>query len=131
MVLLAAVPSSLDLSGILTSVLEVRPRANRRASIHSFAAVSRLMRATDVGSAIARAPIRSVPPSLSTPRAPGSSAGSLTHSKAFSFPAALLCAGPNMTSMVILDITLRSVTMGYKAWSSFIWPGPASREATH
>ena len=125
----ATVSSSFCLLGILHFLLEARPPAHRRASVHFFSEISRLRCARGLGSGTARACARSEYPSHSTPRASGSSAASLAYSSAFSFLGTPLCAGHQQVSMVTSGRALRSTAMFLLAWSAYIWPGPGSSEA--
>lgn len=77
-----------------------RSPTHRLALAHFFSKISRLRCAGDLGSGISRAP----PCNYSTPCASGSSAASLAHSLAFSFPVAPLCAGRHR----IFDDNIRS-----------------------
>ena len=129
MKLSAAVTSGFCWLRILYFFLEVRLSAHCWAFIHYFSEISRPRCVRDLGSGIARASTWLKYSSYSTPRASGSSAASLAHSSAFSFPGTILCAGHHRISMVVSGLALRSTAMCFLAWSAYIWPGPDSSEA--
>ena len=110
--------------GILYFFVEVRPPAHCRASAHFFSLISRAMLARDLGRGSERAPS-----SHSTPRVSGSSAASLAHSSAFSFPSTPSCAGHHLFSMVMSGTFLQSMAMCSLASSAYFCPGPGSSDA--
>jgi len=83
-----------------------------------FLEISRFGCARDLGSGIARTSARPEYSSHSAPRASGSSAASLVHSSAFSFPRASLCAEHYQISMVMSGAALRSTAI-FLAWSAY------------
>jgi len=65
----------------------------------------------------------------STPRASGSSAASLAHSSASSFPGTPLWAGHHRISTVMFGLADRGVAICSLAWIAYFCPGPGSSDA--
>jgi len=119
LVLPATVPLGFWLFGILYFFLEVRPPAHCRASAHFFSEISHLMFARDLGRASS---------GHSTPRVSGSSAVSLAHLSACSFPSTPSCAGYHLISIVMPGAFLCSSAMCYLASNAYFCPGPGSSD---